>query len=247
MKLGLLVIGSELLSGKRRDAHLPHCIESLAERGLELDWCRYLADEPGLLTRELRFTMSTDDLVFSLGGIGATPDDHTRACAARAAGVGLERHPEAAALIEERFGAEAYPQRIHMADLPAGCTLVPNPVNRIPGFSMARHHFLPGFPQMAWPMMSWVLDNRYPELRGRRAPVESLVTVPGASEGVLIGVMRELVERFPDVRLSCLPHMEGEYRETELGLRGEPAAVDSALEWLVGELGRGGWAWERKR
>ena len=245
MGIGLIIIGTELLTGKRRDSHFEHAIDALAARGLELAWCRYLGDDPELITRELRFALGDAGIVFSFGGIGATPDDHTRACAAEANGVSLVRHPEAAAIIEERFGDQAYPQRIHMADLPEGCTLIPNPVNRIPGFSLGRCHFVPGFAQMAWPMTEWVLDQHYPQLGGE-APLEVLVTVPSASEGQLIGIMQDFVARFPEIDLSCLPHMEGDYRETELGARGEAQAVETAVTWLTETLARAGWSWEKK-
>ena len=246
MAIGLIIVGTELLIGKRRDGHFDHAIEALANRALTLAWCRYIGDDEQTVTRELRFAMAGDEIVFCFGGIGATPDDHTRASAASAAGVSLVRHPQAAAIIEARFGESAYPQRIHMADLPEGCTLIPNPVNQIAGFSLGRMHFVPGFPQMAWPMMEWVLDNHYPELSGREAPVEVLVTLPGTSEGTLIGIMQKLVERFPEVDLSCLPHMVGDYRETELGVRGAPEAVDAASAWLIAELDRDGLRWEKR-
>ena len=246
MGIGLVIVGTELLTGKRRDGHFANMVEMLASRSLQLDWCHYVGDDPDRLTGVLEFALRCDDIVFCCGGIGATPDDHTRACAARAAGVGLARHPEAAAIIEERFGEDAYPRRIHMADLPEGCTLIPNPVNRIAGFSLGDRHFVPGFPQMAWPMIEWVLDNRYPELVPAETPREILITLPGTSEGPLIPVMEELVARFPDVSLSCLPHMEGEYRETELGVRGAAAAVDAAAAWLEEALTGAGFRWERR-
>ena len=246
MKIGLIIIGTELLTGKRQDSHFAHAIKLLAGRALALAWCRYIGDDTEAITRELRFVIDGDEIVFCFGGIGATPDDHTRASAARAAGVPLVRHPEAAAIIEERFADAAYPQRIHMADLPQGCSLIPNPVNRIAGFSLGKLHFVPGFPQMAWPMMEWVLDNHYPELRNRESPAEILLTLPDTSEGQLIGLMQEFVARFPDVQLSCLPHMRGDYRETELGVRGPSAAVDDAVDWLASALDRGGWTFERR-
>jgi molybdopterin-biosynthesis enzyme MoeA-like protein len=246
VNLGLIIVGTEILTGKRRDVHFAHCVEALAERSLELSWCRYIGDDPQALTRELRFAMDTDDVAFCCGGIGATPDDHTRASAARAAGVTLVRHPQAAAIIEERFGDGAYPQRIHMADLPEGCELIPNPVNQIAGFSLGKLHFVPGFPQMAWPMMDWVLENHYPQLRGREPPLEILLTLPGVSEGQLIDIMQLFVARFPEVALSCLPHMRGDYRETELGLRGQAGQVTSAADWLGDALTQAGWRWQRR-
>ena len=246
MAVGLVIVGTEMLTGKRRDAHFAHCVEALGARGLALAWCHYVGDQPEAIVRALEFARASGDIVFCFGGIGATPDDHTRAAAARCAGVALVRHPEAAAIIEERFGDDAYPQRIHMAHLPEGCTLIPNPVNRIAGFSLGDLHFVPGFPQMAWPMMEWVLDSRYPELGGDEPAVEALVTLPGTSEGQLIGVMQEFVARFPDVDLSCLPHMVDDYRETELGVRGAAQAVERAAQWLTEALDRSGLRWQKR-
>jgi len=107
MGFEIIVIGSELLSGKRRDGHLEFTIKALARRGLELDRATYLGDDPQRLTAALGEAMTGGHVVFSFGGIGATPDDHTRECAAQAAGVSLDRHPQAAAIIEDRFGADA--------------------------------------------------------------------------------------------------------------------------------------------
>ena len=240
MEIGLVIIGSELLTGKRTDGHLARAIEALGERQLELAWVEYLGDDPARLTSTLARAMRSGNLVFSFGGIGATPDDHTRQCAADAAGVALARHDEAAAIIEDRFGDDAYPQRIHMAHLPEGATLIPNPVNRIAGFSFGHVHFVPGFPQMAWPMFDWVLDTHYAELGADRETVETLLTLPGVSEGQVIDVMQALVQKHPGIKLSCLPHMDGDYRETELGLRGRPDAVEAAREWLHAALTQAG-------
>ena len=145
VQIGLIIIGSELMTGKRRDGHMAFAIEALAARHLELGWATYLGATTRRASRT-RFAMrwTAGDLVFSFGGIGATPDDHTRACAADAAGVALKRHDEAAAIIEGRFGDDAYPQRIHMAHLPEGATLAdPESVNRIAGFSLGHVHFVP--------------------------------------------------------------------------------------------------------
>ena len=154
MRFGAIVIGDEILSGKRQDKHMAKAIETLGARGLELAWCQYLGDDPDLIVSTLERTLACDDVVFSFGGIGATPDDHTRLCAARAAGVGLELHPDAEAEIRARFGADITPRRLMMGEFPIGSEIIPNPYNRIPGFTLRRHHFLPGFPQMAWPMMA---------------------------------------------------------------------------------------------
>ena len=238
MHFGLIVIGSELMTGKRKDRHFEFVIAALARRGLDLSWCQYVGDDPERLTHTLKQHLGSGDAVFSFGGIGTTPDDRTRACAAAAAGVALEPHPAAVAIIEERFGEAAYPRRVRMAHLPAGCDLIPNPINRIAGFSVGNLHFVPGFPHMGQPMVEWVLDERYRHLHRSEGSIEVLYRLPGTNEGQLLEMMETLVKRFPKVQLSCLPHIEDDYRETELGLRGMREAVEEAACWLRGELDR---------
>ena len=240
---GILVIGDEILTGRRRDRHFEHSVETLAGYGFEAAWCKVLGDDPERLVRELARSMADGDGVFSFGGIGATPDDHTRAAAARAAGLPLIRHPQALALIEERFGAEAYPHRVHMADLPEGATLLPNPVNQVPGFSVGDHHFMPGFPNMAWPMLDWVLERRYAERR-QTPPVQAAVTVFDVPESELVSFMQSFNSRFPGLKLSSLPHMEDARRRVVLGLRGPAAGVEQGLAALRAHLDQQGLDWQ---
>ena len=224
---GLIVIGDEVLKGSRTDKHLASFKERLSARGYGMAWYWVLPDDPDVLTEHLRFSMGQDAQVFVCGGIGATPDDHTRACAAAAGGVCLERHPEAQSLIEDRFGESAHPYRIRMADLPAGCDLIPNPVNQIPGFSFGGHWFLPGFPQMAWPMADWVLDRHY----GRAASIdEQGLEVLGVPESTLIPLMQKLGARFPELKMFSLPHL-GDSPHVLLGFRGR-GGLDQAMDAL---------------
>jgi molybdopterin-biosynthesis enzyme MoeA-like protein len=242
MGFGLIVIGDELLSGKRQDKHFAHVIQLLGERGLSLDWCRIIGDEARLIVATLRETMAADDVVFCCGGIGATPDDLTRACAAEAAGVTLQRHPEAVKEIEAQYGEAAYPTRIRLAELPAGSTIIPNPINRVPGFSLGRHHFLPGFPEMAWPMMRALLDGEYRSLHRARPPVDFGMTVY-AREGQLLSLMEECVRRFPDCRLSSLPTLDPVRPQLELAVRGEEERAAAARAFLQQGLAALGVEW----
>jgi molybdopterin-biosynthesis enzyme MoeA-like protein len=231
---GAFIIGDELLVGKRQDKHLPFVIEALAKRGLRLSWAHYLGDEPERLTAALRSSFSTKDIVFSFGGIGATPDDHTRQCAAAAASVELKLHPEAEREIRARFAGEATPQRLAMGEFPLGSSIIPNPVNRIPGFSLGEHHFVPGFPQMAWPMVEWVLDSRYRGLFDRDRWSEASILVFEAGESQLIGAMEAVGAQYSGVKVFSLPSMgpKGERVHVELGVRGDPAQVAGAMEAL---------------
>lgn len=229
---GLIVIGDEILLGRRSERHLQGFRSLLRERGLALAWHWVLPDEARLIILHLRFSMELGGPVFVCGGIGATPDDHTRACAAAAAGVQLIRHPEAVSVIEERFGPDAYPHRILMADLPAGAALIPNAYNQIPGFSLHGHYFLPGFPELAWPMAQWVLDNHFPSAAAQWE--DRSLWVIGLGESGLLPLMSELVERFPEAKLFSLPRL-GSVPWIELGFRGG-AAVEAAFEELRYQL-----------
>ncbi|KAB7619533.1 competence/damage-inducible protein A [Alkalilimnicola sp. S0819] len=241
---GLLIIGDELLSGKRQDKHLGRVIAMLAQRGLELSWARILGDEPRVLVRNLRESFAGGDIVFSCGGIGATPDDRTRQCVAEALQLPLALQPEGVAEIEAQFGERAWPQRVKMAEFPQGAEIIPNPVNRVSGFSLRDHHFVPGFPHMAWPMLEWVLDTHYPHLHAPGAVAEQAIIVRDAREGDLIPLMEDFVARYPALRLSCLPSGASEQYYLELGLRGAGELVASAMQALRAELEARGYRWE---
>ena len=189
MGFGALIIGDEILVGKRQDKHFSVLVAAMAKRGLRLDFCEYLADDPPRLTAVLKRTFASGDIVFSYGGIGATPDDHTRQCAGDALGVPLALHAEAEAGIRGRFGVEITPQRLKMGEFPAGSEIIPNPVNRVAGFSIRNHHFVPGFPQMAWPMVEWVLDTHYRHLHNTHALKEESIFVFEAGESMLSDLM----------------------------------------------------------
>ena len=248
MNFGALIIGDEILSGRRSDKHLSHLIQLLRARGLKLSWARYAGDEPAQLVETLKQTFATGDIVFSFGGIGATPDDHTRQSAATALGTVAVLHPEAEAEIRARFGAELTPERLQMGVFPQGSEIIPNPYNRIPGFSIAQHHFVPGFPVMAWPMVEWVLDNRYAELHHAEDYIERAVTVWDAYEGQLIDLMRELTTAFPDTTLFSLSTIagEGQRRSIELGMKGAAERVGEAMAALKHGVETRGFAWEDK-
>ncbi|MBS0002075.1 MAG: competence/damage-inducible protein A [Thioalkalivibrio sp.] len=232
VEIGAVIIGDELLSGKRRDRHQAALIDSLAEQGLELAWLRIVGDDAQLLTGTFRETLQRDAWVFSFGGIGATPDDRTRACLAHALGRPLVRHPEFIALLEARFGEETYPNRVRMAELPEGSTLIPNPVNGIPGFACDRHFCVPGFPAMAEPMVRWVLNSHLTGVAPAQRPAEMNLLLSGVSESRLVPLLEMMEARYPDLRISSLPGFHDGRPRVELGVRGEAGRVAAAFEAL---------------
>jgi len=243
---GAFIIGDELLVGKRQDKHLPFVIEALAKRGLRLSWAHYLGDEPERISAALRLSLQSKDVVFSFGGIGATPDDHTRQCAAAALGVGLRVHPDAEREIRARFGGEVTPQRLQMGEFPEGSVIIPNPVNRIPGFSVRDHHFVPGFPQMAWPMVEWVLDTKYRERFNAQEWKEQSILVFEAGESQLIPAMQAVEASYQGVKVFSLPSMgqDGSRIHVELGVRGAPGQVEPAMQKLRQMVGAAGFPYK---
>ena len=256
---GIIIIGDEILSGKRSDKHLPKAIELLAARGLPLAYADYVGDDPDRITatlaRAFAAARQSGDVVFSCGGIGATPDDHTRQCAARALGVELSLHPQAKALITERMQDTAKEQgvpfdpdrhdnihRLNMGVFPVDSQIIPNPYNKIPGFSCYVEsggiHFLPGFPVMAWPMMEWVLDTHYRHLHQTSAYIEKSIIVFGSMEATLTPLMLDIEATYPGVKVFSLPSVDHPTygRHIELGVKGEPESIAIAYPALLAGL-----------
>ncbi|TFW34209.1 competence/damage-inducible protein A [Massilia horti] len=251
MAIGLIIIGDEILSGKRRDQHFPKVVEMLGERALHLDWAEIVGDDPARITATLRRTFASNDIVFSCGGIGATPDDQTRQCASAALGRPLVMHPEGRAIIEQRIRDTAREagvvadltrpdnlQRLKMAEFPEGASLIPNPYNRIAGFSVEHHHFVPGFPVMAWPMIAWVLDTHYAGLFHAQARAERSLLVYEQAEAALTPLMEAIEQHYAGVRVFSLPCVGDAHTRPniELGVKGPPEQVEAAFAMMRSEL-----------
>ena len=251
-RFGLVIVGDEILSGKREDKHFATVIRLLAQRGLALGWARYAGDDRAALTALFRDTFASGDVVFSCGGIGSTPDDHTRQSAAAALGVPVMLHPDAERLIAQRCADMAregkgtadmsHPenrQRLKMGEFPAGASIIPNPFNRIPGFSIRNHWFVPGFPVMAWPMIESVLDTFYSQWFNRQVVVERSMLVFETPESALVPLMEAIEREFVGIKAFSLPSIgdgrDGRpaRRHIELGVKGDAAQVAPAFEAMV--------------
>lgn len=252
IRFGLIIVGDEILSGKRVDKHFAKVVELLGARGLALSWARYLPDERLTITEALGDSFAGSDVVFSCGGIGATSDDHTRQAAAAALGVPLVLHPEAGRLITERcvemaregrgsadMSTAENRQRLKMGEFPQGARIIENPFNRIPGFAVARHYFVPGFPVMAWPMIENVLEAEYREHFGSTPRAERSMLLYETPESAIAPLMEEIESAFSGIKAFSLPSVGDGHdgkparRHIELGVKGPPAVVDAAFAKMV--------------
>ncbi len=262
LPIGLIIIGDEILSGKREDKHLQQVIRILNARGLSLGWAEYVGDDPVRITALLQRALASGDVVFSCGGIGATPDDHTRQCAARALGVPLTLHPQAKLWITERMRDMAREQgvpldenspenqrRLEMGVFPLGADVIANPYNKIPGFActsthaqpahpMAGVYFVPGFPVMAWPMIESVLDHRFADAFATGSHQECSVIVLGGMESALAPLMQRIEADHPGIKVFSLPSVDHPQwgRHIELGVKGQPDVAQRAYGDLLHAL-----------
>ncbi len=255
----LIIIGDEILSGRRQDKHFSHLVELLKARGLKLHSAQIISDEPDHTEHTLRASFSTQDIVFCCGGIGATPDDQTRQAAARALGVDLTLHPEAAALITERTQEQALQghgsadmslaenqQRLQMGVFPVGAEIVPNPFNKIPGFFIQNHTFTPGFPVMAWPMMEWVLDHKFADFHHTETSVEMSFLAFSLPESRITPALEQLELNWPTVKAFSLPSVGNKSvrPHIELGVKGDPESCAQAFVFLQNRVTEVGGKWE---
>ena len=252
MKFSLIIIGDEILSGKRADKHMAKVIEIFKARGIKLAWVEYLGDDPAWIRdtfkRTFALAQSGEWCIFSCGGIGATPDDHTRDAAGAALNLPMALHPAAEAQIRIRTAEmkqEITPQRLLMGTFPQGSEIIPNPYNRIAGFTIQHHWFVPGFPVMAWPMIEWTLDTHYKPHFDHEPYLEQSIFVFDLGEGRLIDIMRK-VEQNPLLKSFSLPSIGGDAKtlgHVELGAKGEPHAVEAAMQAYRDEVVKLGGRW----
>jgi molybdopterin-biosynthesis enzyme MoeA-like protein len=209
-----VIIGTELLNGRRVDKHFTFLNTELLKRGLVHVSNFVINDNPQIMQNCFNTILADpQSIMFCFGGLGATPDDLTRQIASDVfTAQPLALHVEAKELIEMQFGKEAYPHRITMAYLPPNATLLPNVVNNVPGFQLFnRFFFTPGFPSMAWPMITNVLDTYFPT---QTKPFNVTFKIE-SSENDLIDIMQALPK---ELEFSCLPRFEGEKRSVEIYL-----------------------------
>ena len=209
-----VIIGTELLNGRRSDAHFSFLNNELLKRGWEQKANLVIKDEPPFIEAVFNLVKNDPDAVlFSFGGIGATPDDYTRQAAANVfTNANMELNEGASKAIIEKFGEDAYPHRINMANLPLNAGLLKNVVTNVPGFSLEnRFFFVPGFPSMAQSMIIEALDKYYPSNKQKtRYSLKAL-----CSENDLIETMKQIPNT---VEMSSLPQIDGDNRAVVISI-----------------------------
>jgi molybdopterin-biosynthesis enzyme MoeA-like protein len=209
-----VIIGTELLNGRRKDAHFEFLNAELLKRGWVQKASFVIDDKPSFIEDVFKFIKNDPDAVlFSFGGIGATPDDFTRVCSANAFTNGkMETNKGAKKAILDKFKDEAYPHRINMATLPIEAGLLKNVVTNVPGYYLEdRYFFMPGFPTMSQSMIIEALDKFYP----KNKQIYRLSLNAQCSENLLVDTMKQIPT---DIDMSSLPQIDGDKRNTIISI-----------------------------
>ncbi|MFV0562422.1 competence/damage-inducible protein A [Malaciobacter mytili] len=210
-----VIIGTELLNGRRKDAHFSFLNQELLKRGWRHKASFIIEDDPSLMENIYNLIKADKySVMFSYGGIGSTPDDLTRQVAAKVFTNGeMQFHQKAKKLIEEQFKEEAYPHRINMSYLPINAKLLDNVVNNVPGFYLEnRFFFTPGFPSMSQAMVTQALDTYYAK---NSVIIYRLSLTATCGESTLIDIMKKVDS---SVELSSLPKFVDGVRKIVISL-----------------------------
>jgi len=233
-----LIIGTEILNGRREDSHFKFLRDELKRRGLKFSGSFIIEDDPALIVQSIKFIASLpNSVLFSFGGIGSTPDDYTRKASSIALRDGrLYLHEEAKEIIIDRLGDRAYPYPIRMAELPKGAKLLHNPVNNMPAYYLDdRYFFMPGFPQMSHPMVEWALDNIFAKFSKK---IYRKTLLADCRESQIIDIMESLPK---SVELSSLPRLGNDRFKVSISLSSiEKEEVEKSFEFFKSELGKRG-------
>lgn len=162
-KAALLLIGSEIASGKIQDSHAKKLSALLSGRGIEVRFICIVPDSEAI-DADIRRLAETVELLLLTGGLGPTSDDMTRESVAKAAGVELVFREDLWLTIKALFpGGEPAPSNRRQAEIPEGFTPIANSCGTAPGFvgriGEATLVALPGPPRELDAMVSSFLNG----------------------------------------------------------------------------------------
>jgi molybdopterin-biosynthesis enzyme MoeA-like protein len=199
----ILIIGDEILSGRTQDTNSFYLAKKLSVRSIRTEKIMVLPDNLVLLSQWIYQNHSLSDYLFICGGIGGTSDDVTRKAVANALGLELSRHPKASEILKEFYQGRENPERMSMADLPLGCTLIENTVTKAPGFKIKNIYVFAGIPKILYAMFESI-EN---ELQGGLPLSEAELNL-AVGEGEIAKVMKVINKEYPLVELGSYPTLD---------------------------------------
>lgn len=227
-----MLIGNELLSGRTQDTNLAYMASRLAAHGIRVSETRIIPDNESVIVDTLNVLRKNNSYVFTTGGIGPTHDDITADCIAKAFDVDIGIHPEAKKVLLAYWAerdVKPNEDRLRMARIPEGATLVDNPVSAAPGFCLENVYVFAGVPRI----MQAMFDSVLPTLQ-RGAIIDSVSVQCNLGEGTIASPLRALQEHYPDVDLGSYPgRMDGKYMVTLVARSTDAAQLKKVRAELV--------------
>lgn len=208
IRAGIVVTGTEVITGRIPDSNGPWVSERLAELGIEVAHILVVADRPDDLEAALRFmAVEGMDLIVTTGGLGPTADDLTAETVARFAGREMALDEEMEAKIAEILRGFARRFKLDEAALreanrkqamvPEGAVSL-DPVGTAPGLVVPADGrtviVLPGPPRELRPMWPRALESEpVRELLSRATPLRGYtVRMFGVPESEIAKSLREM-------------------------------------------------------
>lgn len=204
---GIILVGNEILSGKIVDANASYLCRELRALGVDVRRISVIPDEVELIAAEVARFGADYDVVFTSGGVGPTHDDVTIEGVARAAGVGVVRHPALVALLEAYYQGTVSEANLKMAEVPEGAELISGESVRFPTILMGNVYVLPGVPE--------IFRRKFEALRERfrDQPIFLRNVFVSIGEGILADHLNELLRAYPALLLGSYPEFSNpEYK-----------------------------------
>ena len=237
----IIVIGNEILSGRTQDTNVSYIGKKLAAAGIDLLEVRVIPDDEERIIKTLNDMCPNYTYVFTTGGIGATHDDITAACIAKAFGRKFVENQEALKIITEHYKDKYYQDqelfngnRSRMAMMPEGVTLIENPVSKAPAFQIENVYVLAGMPSVMQGMLECVL----PTLE-KGDPFFYNTVTSNLLEGTIAEKLTEIQNAYPGISIGSYPFYQVPNIGTSLVIRGQDKemiqqATDTIVEMVKG-------------
>lgn len=199
----ILIIGNEILSGRTQDANTQFLCHQLTKIGVDVVEARIIRDDVEKIIETVRELSATHTYVFTTGGLGATHDDITAACMARAFHKPLIKHPEAVTLLSDFYQDRLNEARLRMALMPEDAILIDNPISTAPGFQVENVFCLAGVPAI----MQAMLETLIPHL-SHGAKIYQVTVCCYLTENTIADELGQIQESFPEVEIGSYPFFQ---------------------------------------
>lgn len=230
---GIVIVGSEVLSGKVTDENSPYLVKELRDLGVDVRRIVTIPDELPVVVDVVRDMARDYDLVFTTGGVGPTHDDVTMAAIAQAFDRRLVRHPLLEGVLRRHYGPGIAAAQLRIADVPEGSRLLGEGDLGFPVVACENVVIFPGIPAS--------VRRKFARIREqfRESPYVLRRIYLRCDEGEIAGDLSRTLDRFPALQLGSYPILDNPDHSVMLTLESKRAdEVDEAVRFLLASLPR---------